>query len=81
MSAHQAAHDLPVSNGWSAGWSISGEHHFTVYCGRCKHSYTPDEAWLDRYYETRQRRSPDLDPEVLERERTYALGLLKKAAS
>ena len=48
---HQAGHDLPLT-GWSDSWSAGT---VSVYCGRCRGSFAPDEAWVRRYADTKRR--------------------------
>ena len=51
MTKHKAGHDLPISNGYGhQGTRRDGYTDVSVWCGRCKESYTPDRAWVTRYF-------------------------------
>lgn len=50
MKHNNSRHSLPTSNGFSGG-----SNGITVWCGRCKDSFEPDEDWAIRYIEMIQR--------------------------
>lgn len=52
MRRHEAAHGLPVSNGW--GMSSGGPP--SVWCGYCRDTFVVDAEWVRRYYATRRDR-------------------------
>jgi hypothetical protein len=51
---HAATHSLPISNGYSGGWSAEGGWRYSVYCGRCQDTFAPDLEWAERYFAARR---------------------------